>query len=198
MAALFTILVAACTSHQDEMDSFIDNLMGQMTLQEKIGQLNLLEGEAYRSDKESRKEEFIRRVRNGEGGCVLDMYGARQIREVQRIAVEESRLHIPMIFGLDVIHGFSTVFPIPLAMACSWNMDAIERSARIAATEATSEGLCWTFSPMVDICHDARWGRIAEGAGEDPYLGSRVAAAMVRGYQGKNLADSTTLITPKG
>ncbi|MBR1793173.1 MAG: beta-glucosidase BglX [Bacteroidales bacterium] len=198
LAAVLVVLAACCTSPEKadlkKMDFFIDDLMEQMTLREKIGQLTLLEGEAYRSAKEGRKEEFIRRVREGEGGSVLDMYGARQVREVQRIAVDQSRLHIPMFFGLDVIHGFSTVFPIPLALACSWDMEAIERSARVAAREATAEGLCWTFSPMVDICHDARWGRIAEGAGEDPYLGSRVAEAMVRGYQGTCLADSTTMM----
>lgn len=98
--------------------------------------------------------------------------------------MEKSRLGIPLLFGMDVIHGYETVFPIPLAMSCSWDLKGIKQSAHIAATEASADGICWTFSPMVDICRDARWGRIAEGSGEDPYLGSRIAEAMVRGYQG--------------
>lgn len=125
---------------------------------------------------------------------MFNLKGAQSIREVQRIAVEESRLGIPLIFGMDVIHGYETVFPIPLALSCSWDMEAIERSAQIAAAEATADGICWTFSPMVDICHDGRWGRISEGSGEDPYLGSRIAEAMVRGYQGTDLSDPATMM----
>ena len=114
------------------------------------------------------------------------MKGAKLIREKQQVAVEKSRLHIPLLFGLDVIHGYETTFPIPLALSTSWNMELIEREARTAAIEASSDGINWVFSPMVDICRDARWGRIAEGAGEDPYLGGEIAKALVRGYQGKN------------
>lgn len=112
------------------------------------------------------------------------MKGVERIRDLQKLAVEESRLGIPLLFGMDVIHGYETIFPIPLGLSCTWNMEAIEQSARIAAIEASADGICWTFSPMVDVCRDARWGRISEGNGEDPYLGSEIARAMVRGYQG--------------
>ncbi|MCK7461496.1 MAG: beta-glucosidase BglX [Sphingobacterium sp.] len=126
------------------------------------------------------------RIAKGEIGGLFGMKGAKLIREKQQIAVEKSRLHIPLLFGLDVIHGYETTFPIPLALATSWNMELIEREARVAATEASIDGINWVFSPMVDICRDARWGRIAEGAGEDPYLGGEIAKALVKGYQGKN------------
>lgn len=116
------------------------------------------------------------------------------IREVQKIAVEQSRLKIPLLFGMDVIHGYETVFPIPLALSCSWDMEAIKESARIAAKESSADGICWTFSPMVDICRDPRWGRMAEGGGEDPYLGSEISAAMVKGYQGDDLTDKNTIM----
>lgn len=166
-----------------EMDKFITELMGKMTLHEKIGQLNLpvtgniVTGQAKSSD-------VAGKIRNGEVGGLFNLKGVKNIREVQKLAVENSRLGIPLLFGMDVIHGYETVFPIPLALSCSWDMEAIEKSARIAAIESSADGICWTFSPMVDIALDARWGRISEGNGEDPYLGSRMAAAMVRGYQG--------------
>ena len=117
-----------------------------------------------------------------------------KIKEVQKLAVEKSRLKIPLIFGMDVIHGYETVFPIPLGLSCTWDMNLVERSARIAAIEASADGICWTFSPMVDIARDPRWGRIAEGAGEDPYLGSQIAKAMVRGYQGNDLSKNNTIM----
>ncbi|MBR1516864.1 MAG: beta-glucosidase BglX [Bacteroidales bacterium] len=194
-----SLLVAIATlSAQNNIDTkqmnrFIDQLMAKMTLQEKIGQLNLVEGEDVVSGGKE-KAEYVQMVKQGMAGAMLDIMDVKKIYAVQRMAVEESRLHIPLFFGLDVIHGYSTVFPIPLGLSCSWDMKAIERSARIAATEATSEGICWNFSPMVDICHDARWGRIAEGSGEDPYLGSQIAAAMVRGYQGTDLAADNTMM----
>lgn len=167
------------------MDEFIDNLMSKMTLKEKIGQLNLpVTGNITTGQAKSSK--VAEKISKGEVGGLFNLKGAEQIREMQKIAVEDSRLGIPLIFGMDVIHGYETVFPIPLALSCSWDMDAIERSASIAAYEASADGICWTFSPMVDICRDARWGRIAEGSGEDPYLGSEIAKAMVRGYQGND------------
>lgn len=175
------------------MDKFIDELMGKMTLEEKLGQLNLpvtgdiVTGQAKSSDVASK-------IRAGQVGGLFNLKGVDKIREVQKIAVEQSRLKIPLLFGMDVIHGYETVFPIPLALSMSWDMDAIERSARVAAVEASADGICWTFSPMVDICRDARWGRMSEGNGEDPYLGSRIAEAMVRGYQGTNLADPSTVM----
>jgi beta-glucosidase len=175
------------------MDRFIDQLMAQMTLEEKLGQLNLpVTGDIITGA--ARESNVAEDIRQGRVGGLFNLKGAQSIREVQRIAVEESRLGIPLIFGMDVIHGYETVFPIPLALSCSWDMEAIERSAQIAAAEATADGICWTFSPMVDICHDGRWGRISEGSGEDPYLGSRIAEAMVRGYQGTDLSDPATMM----
>lgn len=171
------------SSRPDEMDKFITELMSKMTIDEKIGQLNLpscddiVTGHAVESNVGSL-------VARGEAGGTFNVKGAAKAAELQRLAVEKSRLGIPLLIGLDVIHGYETVFPIPLALSCSWDMEAIERSARVAATEASAAGVNWTFSPMVDISRDPRWGRVAEGAGEDPYLGSEIARAMVRGYQG--------------
>lgn len=194
LLASLTALMATATptgSNPDrksrEMDKFITELMGKMTLHEKIGQLNLpvtgniVTGQAKSSD-------IAGKIRNGEVGGLFNLKGVKNIREVQKLAVENSRLGIPLLFGMDVIHGYETVFPIPLALSCSWNMKAIEQSARIAAVESSADGICWTFSPMVDICKDARWGRVSEGNGEDPFLGSAIARAMVRGYQGKDMS----------
>jgi len=165
------------------MDKFIDDLMSRMTIEEKIGQLNLpVMGEITTG--EAQNSEVAGKIRQGLAGGVFNLRGPDKVREIQRIAVEESRMKIPLIFGLDVIHGYETTFPIPLGLSCTWDMQAIEQSAQIAAKEASADGICWTFSPMVDISRDPRWGRIAEGAGEDPYLGGQVAKAMVRGYQG--------------
>lgn len=165
------------------MNEFVSELMGKMTVQEKIGQLNLLpSGEIQTGISEN--SSVSEAIRQGRLGAILNLKGVDNILKVQKMAVEESRLGIPLIFGMDVIHGYETIFPIPLAQACSWDIPAIEQSARIAAKEATADGLCWTYSPMVDISVDPRWGRVAEGAGEDPFLGSRIAEAMVRGYQG--------------
>jgi beta-glucosidase len=133
-------------------------------------------------------------VRNGLAGGVFNLYTPARVRKLQELAVGQSRLHIPLLFGYDVIHGHKTIFPIPLALACTWNLKLIEKSARVAATEASADGINWTFSPMVDIARDPRWGRIAEGAGEDPYLGGLVARAMVRGYQGDDLARSNAVL----
>lgn len=175
--------LAASSSGDAKMDKFIDNLMGKMTLQEKIGQLNLpVTGEIVTGAAKS--SDIAGQIRKGNVGGLFNLKGVERIKDVQRIAVEESRLGIPLLFGMDVIHGYETVFPIPLALSCTWDMNAIEKSARIAAVESSADGICWTFSPMVDICRDARWGRIAEGSGEDPFLGSRIAEAMVKGYQG--------------
>ena len=165
------------------MNEFISELMGKMTVQEKIGQLNLLPlGDIQTGISEN--SSVSEAIRQGRLSAILNLKGVDNIMKVQKMAVEESRLGIPLIFGMDVIHGYETIFPIPLALACSWDIPAIEQSARIAAKEATADGLCWTYSPMVDISVDPRWGRVAEGAGEDPFLGSRIAEAMVRGYQG--------------
>ena len=165
------------------MDRFIDDLMGKMTVEEKIGQLNLpVAGDIVTG--QAKSSNVSERIRKGEVGGLFNLKGAEKIRDVQRIAVEESRLGIPILFGMDVIHGYETIFPIPLGLSCSWDMEAVELSARIAAEEASADGICWTFSPMVDVSRDARWGRASEGSGEDTYLGCRIAEAMVRGYQG--------------
>ena len=164
------------------MDAFIDSLMARMTLEEKLGQMNQLSVGDVQTGTPLRAE-TSRLIREGKAGALLNIKGAEKIIEVQRMAVEESRLGIPLLVGMDVIHGYETIFPIPLGMAATWDLEAIEESARIAATEASAGGVAWTFSPMVDIALDARWGRQAEGAGEDPYLGALVARAMVRGYQ---------------
>lgn len=165
------------------MNEFVSELMGKMTVQEKIGQLNLLPSGNIQTGI-SDNSSISGSIRQGSLGAILNLKGVDNILKVQKMAVEESRLGIPLIFGMDVIHGYETIFPIPLALACSWDISAIEQCARIAAKEASADGLCWTYSPMVDISVDPRWGRVAEGAGEDPFLGSRIAEAMVRGYQG--------------
>ena len=177
-----------------KMKNFIDVLMKKMTLEEKLGQLNLpvsgdiLTGQAANSD-------IGKKIREGKVGGLFNIKSVEKIRAVQKVAVEESRLKIPMIFGMDVIHGYQTTFPIPLGMSCIWDMNLVEKSARIAAQEASADGICWTFSPMVDISRDPRWGRISEGNGEDAYLGSRIAAAMVKGYQGNDLSKNNTIMS---
>jgi beta-glucosidase len=184
---------ADAKSDSYRMKTFIDALMKKMTLEEKIGQLNLpgsgdiVTGKASNSD-------IAKKIKEGKVGGLFNIKSVAKIRDVQKVAVEQSRLRIPLIFGMDVIHGYETVFPIPLALSCTWDMQAIERSARIAAQEASADGICWTFSPMVDIARDPRWGRIAEGSGEDAYLGSQIAKAMVRGYQGNDLSRNNTIM----
>ncbi|RYF91047.1 MAG: beta-glucosidase BglX [Chitinophagaceae bacterium] len=166
-----------------KMKIFVDALMKKMTLDEKIGQLNL-PGSGDIVTGQAKSSDIGKKIRNGEVGGLFNIKGVEKIKEVQRVAVEESRLKIPLIFGMDVIHGYQTTFPIPLAMSCVWDMNLVEQSARIAAVEASASGINWTFSPMVDVSRDPRWGRISEGSGEDAYLGSRIATAMVKGYQG--------------
>ena len=194
-AALCLALVPAAAQSQSKgnMKSFIDGLMAKMTLKEKIGQLNLpVTGEIVTGAAKS--SGIAEKIENGQVGGLFNLKGVKAIKQVQELAVKRSRLKIPLIFGMDVIHGYETVFPIPLAMSCTWDMDAIEKSARIAATEASADGICWTFSPMVDICRDPRWGRMSEGNGEDPYLGSEIAKAMIRGYQGDDLGLNNTVM----
>lgn len=175
------------------MDDFISKLMAKMTIEEKIGQLNLpvvgdiTTGQASSSD-------IGIKIKAGSVGGLFNIKGVDKIRAMQKVAVEESRLGIPLIFGMDVIHGYETEFPIPLGLACTWDRGLIEESTRIAATEASADGICWTYSPMVDLCRDPRWGRIAEGPGEDPYLGSEMAKAMVHGYQGNDLKANNTIM----
>jgi len=177
-----------------KMKLYVDALMKKMTLDEKIGQLNLLTpggGVATGAVVSKGVEE---KISKGQVGGLFGVIGEAKIRQAQELAVNNSRLKIPLLFGSDVIHGYKTTFPIPLGLSCSWDMPMIERSARLAAEEATADGLNWAFSPMVDIARDPRWGRIAEGAGEDPYLGSQVAKAMVVGYQNGDLSKDNTLL----
>lgn len=184
---VFTAVSAYAQKSPVDMNRFIDDLMKKMTLEEKIGQLNLpVTGEITTG--QAKSSDVAKRIRAGEVGGLFNLKGVERIRDVQKQAVEESRLGIPLLFGMDVIHGYETVFPIPLGLSCTWNMKAVEESARIAAVESSADGICWTFSPMVDISRDPRWGRVSEGNGEDPYLGAAIAKAMVRGYQGKDMS----------
>lgn len=180
-----TLSVQAQKSPQD-MDRFISNLMKKMTLEEKIGQLNLpVTGEITTG--QAKSSDISAKIKRGEVGGLFNLKGVAKIKDVQELAVEESRLGIPLLFGMDVIHGYETIFPIPLGLSCTWDLPAIEESARIAAVEASADGISWTFSPMVDVSRDPRWGRVSEGNGEDPFLGAEIAKAMVRGYQGDNM-----------
>lgn len=184
MAAI--ILIAPTLQAQNntaKMHAFVNSLMSKMTLEEKIGQLNLPSAGEFTTGTATNSD-IGANVKKGNVGGLFNIKGVEKIRAIQRVAVEESRLKIPMIFGMDVIHGYETTFPIPLGLSCTWDMAAIEKSARIAATEASADGISWTFSPMVDISRDPRWGRVSEGNGEDAYLGSQIAKAMVKGYQG--------------
>lgn len=181
------------TGSDAEMDAFVDELMGKMTLEEKLGQLNLPASDDIVTG-QAKSSNIGQMVADGKVGGVFNIKGVEKIRDLQRVAVEESRLGIPLLFGMDVVHGYETVFPIPLGLSCSWDMEAVEKSARIAAREASAAGICWTFSPMVDICRDPRWGRASEGSGEDPFLGAAVARAMVKGYQGDNLKNNDEIM----
>lgn len=182
-----TATVQAQKSPQD-MDRFIDALMRRMTVEEKIGQLNLpVTGEITTG--QAKSSDVAKKIEQGLVGGLFNLKGVAKIRDVQKLAVENSRLGIPLLFGMDVIHGYETIFPIPLGLSCTWDMAAIGQSARIAAIEASADGISWTFSPMVDISRDPRWGRVSEGSGEDPFLGSLIARAMIQGYQGEKLAD---------
>ena len=169
-------------AQDQKMNAFIDQLMAKMTVEEKLGQMNLLPGSSATTG-ELKNSPLLTLIEQGKLGTVLNQKGVEGIRQLQD-AARRSRLGIPVLVGMDVIHGYETIFPIPLGMSCSWDLEAIEQAARIAAKEATADGICWTYSPMVDIALDARWGRIAEGNGEDPFLGSRIAEALVKGYQG--------------
>lgn len=183
ISAAFGLVALVAPAQDAAMNKFVDGLMERMTLEEKIGQLNLqVAGDITTG--QAQDTEVAGLIKAGKMGGVFNLKGVEKIRELQKIAVEQSRLGIPLLVGMDVIHGYETIFPIPFAMSCSWDMAAVEEAARIAAKEASADGINWVFSPMVDVCVDARWGRISEGNGEDPYLGARIAEAMIRGYQG--------------
>jgi len=194
------LLFSACEKKEqkpvDDIDRKITELLSKMTLEEKVGQMNQytgfydLTGPAPSEGNAKKKYEQIKK---GLVGSMLNVRGVENVRKMQQLAVDSSRLGIPMIFGFDVIHGHKTISPIPLAEAASWDLQAIEKSARVAAIEASAEGLNWTFAPMVDVSRDPRWGRVMEGAGEDPFLGSKIAVARVRGFQGDDLSADNTI-----
>ncbi len=190
---VFSLLLHNLSFAQNaKRDQFVASLIKKMTIDEKLGQLNLLVGgEATTGSVVSSNVES--KLKAGKVGGIFSLSSPEKTRKAQELALQ-SRLKIPVIFGMDVIHGYRTMFPIPLGMSATWDMDLIEKSARMAAQEATADGIFWTFSPMVDICRDPRWGRASEGSGEDVFLGSKIAAAMVKGYQGKNLADKNTML----
>ncbi len=202
---LFTLMFLSCInitndlskiSKHTSIDFKVDSLMNLMTIEEKVGQMNLyngfwdVTGPSPKNGSTSKKYEHLKK---GYVGAMLNITGVKNVRVVQKIAVEETRLGIPLIIGFDVIHGYKTMSPIPLAEAASWDLDAIKKSAQFAAKEAAAAGINWTFSPMVDISRDARWGRVMEGAGEDPYLASKIAIARVNGFQGNNLTSPETI-----
>src|SRR5210317_105026 len=193
---VFCLLITLTTSAQQTLDQKVEALLSKMTLQEKIGQMNQYNGfwnfTGPSPDGGDQKIKYDH-LANGLVGSMLNVRGVKEVRAVQKIAVEKSRLGIPLIFGFDLIHGYQSVFPIPLAEAASWDLEAIQRSASLSAKEAAVAGINWTFAPMVDVTRDARWGRVMEGAGEDPYLGSLVAAARVHGFQGDDLASPFTI-----
>ncbi len=197
--ALFSILLTSCSdavqqSAKGPFDDRIDSLMALMTLEEKLGQLNLpTSGDITTGLAQSNG--IVTKIKEGKVGGLFNIRGVDKIRATQKIAVEESRLGIPLLFGSDVIHGYRTLFPIPLGLSCTWDMELIGQSARLAAQEATADGIMWTFSPMVDICRDPRWGRVSEGNGEDAYLASQIAKAMVTGYQGDDLSTPNTMMS---
>ncbi len=190
---LFLLSVFVLNAQDMKMTAFINDLMGKMSIDEKIGQLNLTTSGGFVTGA-AVNDNVQQKIRAGQIGGILNSFSIASMRAMQDLAVKESPNHIPILYGMDVIHGFRTIFPIPLAMSCSWDVVRIGQSARIAANEATSNGICWTYSPMVDIARDARWGRIAEGSGEDPWLGSQIAIAMVKGYQGDDLTKNNTMM----
>ncbi len=179
--------------YQAKKKAFVDALLAKMTLDEKIGQLNLPSSGDFTTGL-AKSSDIGKKVEKGLVGGLFNIKGADKIKAVQKVAVENSRLKIPLIFGMDVIHGYETTFPIPLGLAASWDMNLVQQSAKVAAKEAAADGINWTFSPMVDISREPRWGRVSEGSGEDPYLGSEVAKNMVYGYQGKDLANGNNIL----
>ncbi len=194
-AVVFCMMLIGHTAvgQNNKMDAFITQLMNKMTLEEKLGQLNLSTAGGFVTGAAVSKN-MEEKLKAGAVGGVLNSFSFQNMKALQEIAVKESPHRIPLLFGMDVIHGYRTIFPIPLGLSCTWDVDLIRETARISALEATAAGICWTYSPMVDIARDPRWGRIAEGAGEDPWWGSQVARAMVEGYQGNDLSKDNTMM----
>ena len=196
---LINLLVWSFTSFSQAnkeaaMHTFVNQLLSKMTLEEKLGQLNLPASSDFVTGAVS-SSDIAQKVKDGKVGGVFNIRSVTKIKELQEYAVKNTRLHIPLLFGMDVIHGYRTIFPIPLGMSATWDMPLIERSARIAASEASADGIMWTFSPMVDLTRDPRWGRTSEGNGEDAFLSSAIAKAMVHGYQGDDLSLNNTIMS---
>ncbi|MDP9423606.1 MAG: beta-glucosidase BglX [Pseudomonadota bacterium] len=192
--ALLALALGGAAAGAQPASPRVEQLLSRMTLQEKIGQLNQIPGGRSKSLNSKLNDAELERVRRGGVGSYLHVAGAEPLRKLQQIAVEQSRLGIPLLFAMDVVHGYRTIFPVPLAMASSWDPEVAEQAARVAAVEASASGLHWTFAPMIDVARDPRWGRIVEGGGEDPYLNSVMAAAQVRGYQGRSLAAPDSIL----
>ncbi|MFA6402279.1 MAG: glycoside hydrolase family 3 N-terminal domain-containing protein [Salinivirgaceae bacterium] len=194
-----SFLIIGCNAGQNrefgksDYQQKVDSLIKIMTLDEKIGQLNLLSS-GWDNTGPTMDPNYKQLIKQAKVGAILNGYTVEYIAELQRMAVEETRLGIPLLFGYDVVHGYRTIFPIPLTQACSWDLAIIEHSDSIAASEATAEGINWTFAPMVDISRDPRWGRVSEGAGEDTWLGSQIGAARVRGFQGESFDANNKLL----
>jgi beta-glucosidase len=191
---LFVLTGFAQGNKEAKMYQFVNTLMSKMTLEEKLGQLNLPASSDFVTGAVS-SSDIADKVKAGKVGGVFNIRSVTKIKELQQFAVNNSRLHIPLLFGMDVIHGYKTIFPIPLGMSATWDMELIKRSASIAASEASADGIQWTFSPMVDLTRDPRWGRVSEGNGEDAFLSSAIAKAMVHGYQGDDLAAPNTILS---
>lgn len=197
-AALFFSCESKQSSHQSNLvnpfEFKVDSILNLMTLDEKIGQLNLPSAGQFTTG-QATNSDIGKKIEQGLVGGLFNIKSVEKIKDIQKVAIENSRLKIPLLFGMDVIHGYETTFPIPLGQSCSWDMDLIQQAAAMAAKEASADGINWTFSPMVDICRDPRWGRIAEGVGEDAYLGSQISKAMVQGYQGDDLTKNNTIMS---
>jgi beta-glucosidase len=193
LALTFFLVGFGQTNKEAKMHQFINALMSKMTLEEKLGQLNLPASSDFVTGAVS-SSDIAEKVKAGKVGGVFNIRSVTKIKELQQFAVNQSRLRIPLLFGMDVIHGYKTIFPIPLGMSATWDMDLVKRSASIAASEASADGIQWTFSPMVDLTRDPRWGRVSEGNGEDAFLSSAIAKAMVQGYQGDDLAAANTIL----
>lgn len=191
---LFVFIGFAQGNKDTKMNQFVNTLMSKMTLEEKLGQLNLPASSDFVTGAVS-SSDIADKVKAGKVGGVFNIRSVTKIKELQQFAVNNSRLHIPLLFGMDVIHGYKTIFPIPIGMSATWDMELVKRSARIAASEASADGIQWTFSPMVDLTRDPRWGRVSEGNGEDAFLGSSIAKAMIQGYQGNDLSAPNTILS---
>ena len=191
---LMSVMGLAQNAKDAKMHQYVNNLMSKMTLEEKLGQLNLPASSDFVTGAVS-SSDIAEKVKAGKVGGVFNIRSVTKIKELQQFAVNNTRLHIPLLFGMDVIHGYKTIFPIPLGMSATWDMDLVKRSAQIAASEASADGIQWTFSPMVDLTRDPRWGRTSEGNGEDAFLSSAIAKAMVNGYQGNDLSAPNTIMS---